>query len=723
MHPTPRLTLRSFTVATAFVLLGGLTAVWASPELGQTTQTPPPQQGQTQQGQRGGQGQAGQGQTGQGQQGQGGRGGQQGQGQQGQNRDTTVQPTGTGTLTGSVVADDSGRPVRRVRVALTGGSLRAGKSATTDDQGHFTFTALLAGQFTLTASKAGYVTAVFGQKKPNRPGTPVQLAEGQKLDGLVMRIPHGGVITGRLLDEVGDPTPGTQVRVMRYDMRSGVKQFQQAGSDQTDDRGMYRIYGLPPGDYIVNAEPRVNLADIAQMVQNVADALGGAAGAGAGAGPGGRGGGGGLNAIVNAIGGAAGQGGRAGGAGGGRGVALLDFLNPAAPGDQPVGYAPVYYPGTTTSVGATTVPVGVGETREGIDFQLQLVPTAKVEGTVSSPDGDTQGIQVTLVNEQEQAMGMNVNSARVGPDGKFSFANIAPGQYTVMARGGGRGGRGGLVGQLAQVGTAAGAAGVAGGRGGRGGQPTEMLWGMTQVGVDGHDMSNVSITLQHGMTVSGHVTLEGTGTATGGAAAQGPPDVTRVRISLQSAETGAGAGAGGMANGPMVGQADSSGNFTITGIAPGKYFIRAQGAPNGFTAKSANAMGRDALDFPLEVKASQDVPGIAVTLSDKSTQLSGTLQDPNGQPTSDYTIIVFPAGRQYWIPQSRRIQSTRPGTSGIYSVRGLPAGDYRIAAVTDVDPGEWFDPAFLEQLFAASTLVSLGEGEKKTQDLRIGGGA
>jgi hypothetical protein len=55
-------------------------------------------------------------------------------------------------------------------------------------------------------------------------------------------------------------------------------------------------------------------------------------------------------------------------------------------------------------------------------------------------------------------------------------------------------------------------------------------------------------------------------------------------------------------------------------------------------------------------------------------------------------------------------------------VTGLPPGEYRIAALVDVAPGEINDPAFLEQIVAASVKVTLAEGERKTQDLRIAGG-
>ena len=71
------------------------------------------------------------------------------------------------------------------------------------------------------------------------------------------------------------------------------------------------------------------------------------------------------------------------------------------------------------------------------------------------------------------------------------------------------------------------------------------------------------------------------------------------------------------------------------------------------------------------------------------------------------------------LPQSRRIQSVRPGTDGRFVFRGIPAGEYRLTAVTDVEPGEWYDPTFLEQLMNASITVSVREGERKVQDIKV----
>ena len=69
----------------------------------------------------------------------------------------------------------------------------------------------------------------------------------------------------------------------------------------------------------------------------------------------------------------------------------------------------------------------------------------------------------------------------------------------------------------------------------------------------------------------------------------------------------------------------------------------------------------------------------------------------------------------------RRVAAQRPDTEGRFTFRTLPPGSYRMAAVTDVEQGEWFNPDFLAQLASGSIPITLAEGEKKTQNIRLGG--
>ncbi|MEO7190443.1 MAG: carboxypeptidase-like regulatory domain-containing protein [Vicinamibacterales bacterium] len=634
-----------------------------------------------------------------------------------------VTAVGTGTISGMVVLD-GGSPARRARVTLNAPELRGGRSAVTDDAGRFTFPALPAGRFTMTASKPGFVDNSYGAKKPGRPGTPIQLADGQKLERAVITLPRGSVLTGIVVDERGEPSAGTPVRALRFVSQTGERTLQSAGQDQTDDRGMYRIYQLQPGDYIVTASPRnVSGGDFAQAIATQVSALvqqaqsnpqtsGLLAGLA---------GGGGQNAIADRV------------------AQLQQQLAQGAP-EQAVAYAPVYYPGTATASAATTVTLGVAEERAGVDFQLQLVPTSKVEGTVTSFDGTLpQGTQVSLISADKATPAGIVGTSvtRVDQTGHFRFAGITPGDYTLQAR------------ATVRDATAANDAQVQG-RGGRGGPGgpgggaiLQVLWASVAVSVAGQDLADLGLSLQPGMSVQGRVEFHGT---------QPPADLTRVRVSL-TPRGSQGFQIGGIA--PV--QADASGHFSVMGVAPGRYVLNASvagagaaasqqaavgrgaGAPaaggrgggagaggglaNGqWRLKSAVVDGRDVLDFPLEIGPGQEVASALLTFTDKSQQLSGTIQDTAGRPTADFAIIVFPSDKRYWLPQSRRILSTRPDTDGKFTFGSLPEGDYRLTAVTDVEPGEWYDPAFLTQLLQASIPVSIVEGDKKVQNIRLAGG-
>jgi hypothetical protein len=646
-------------------------------------------------------------------------------------RDATTTPqqpaTGSAEISGTVTLAGGSAPIRRAQVSLSAQAIRNQRTLVTDDKGHFAFTSLPTGRYSLSASKPGYVTTTYGAKKAGRPGTPIQLADGQKFDRAMILMPKGSVLTGTVVDEANEPTPGTQVRAYRYVMRTGEKSLQQDGSASTDDRGIYRIYGLQPGDYLVSATPRsLNLSDIRQVVMAQVDQLLQQAQAQSAADQQGSGRGG-TQGTVN-------LGARA--AGGGRGQALVDQANQlqqqlAQQEKEPtVGYAPVYYPGTTNAGAAVPIALNVGEERAGVDLQLLQVPTAIVAGLLASADGHVpQGAQIMLrpvvTPGSPTVPGLSDQAGRVLADGTFSFSNVAPGQYTVSARATIRDTDPTLASPPnAPNGRGRGAFGGPGGRGP--GVISSVLWASADVTVNGQNITGLALALAAGMSVSGRVEFRG-------GSVPPPTDLTRVRVTLTSQDPQTQQGLGG---GMGLATVDASGTFTIAGVPPGRYVLRGNapagvsvGGPGGasptattgsWSLKSSTVEGRDSLDFPFTVKPGVDVTGALLSFVDHSQTLKGTLQDATGRPTADYTIIVFAADKTFWTPQSRRIASTRPGTDGSYTF-GLPPGDYRITAVVDVEQGEWFDPDFLAQLMSASIPVSIAEGETKTQDLKLAG--
>ena len=203
-----------------------------------------------------------------------------------------------------------------------------------------------------------------------------------------------------------------------------------------------------------------------------------------------------------------------------------------------------------------------------------------------------------------------------------------------------------------------------------------------------------------------------------------PKDMTGVRITLTNGQWTASSFFFSDPLGVAPVNVPPDGVFTMTGVPPGQYRLTSAPpvAPPGWALRSAMVSGVDVLDAPLNITPGRSIDNVVVTFTDRPTELTGTLQTSDGSPTSDYFVIVFAAERGFWGPSARRSASARPASTGRYVVRNLPPGDYLVAAVTDVEPNEWFDPAFLERLVPAATRITIAESEKKTLDLKITGG-
>lgn len=583
---------------------------------------------------------------------------------QGQGRDQPqrLPIAGKGSLSGIVVSE-TGQPIKNARVSMSGNAVS--RSTNTDASGAFVFDKLPEGRFTLSASRQRYLPGSYGQKRAERSGSAIQLADGQHLKDLTITLFSAAVITGTIYGDDGEPVQNAQVRAMRYTMRTGVRRLQNTGSASTDDRGVYRIYGLNPGDYVISANsgqfdnPNTITTEMAIAIEKAA-----AAGASTN-----------LN-FTNGV------------------LKLPDGSTLEAP--APMTLAPTFYPGTPSPAGAVTITVRGGEERSGIDVTMQRVQTATISGVVISKAGVLpSNINLSMQPADEAAQGVPLPSARVDAEGRFTLRAVPPGQFVIVARG--------TTTVRTEVPIPADSAAR--------NLPTSMQTTTTSTGraivnVDGQNVGGVVVQLDGGQTVSGRVAFEGAF-----------PDMTRVRMtaSLQQVQT-----ATSMAlPAPQPAVVAQDGSFKITGVSPGRYTLRVS-AMQPWTLKSSMVNGRDSLDFPFDV-GEEDVMTAVVTLTNQAitTELSGLITDQQSQPVSDYTIVVFSADQRFWQPSSRRISTVRPGTDGRYSLRGLPAGDYQIAALSDLEPGTQYDPELLKSMLIASTKITLGEGARVTQDLRV----
>ncbi len=282
-------------------------------------------------------------------------------------------PKGTAIIRGQVMAA-TGTPVRRAQVRALSIDGRGGGGVTsTDAEGRFEIKELTAGRYNVMVTKGGFVTAQFGQRRPNEPGTPIELSEAQTADKVNFALTRGGVISGRLVDDGGEPMPGAQVTAMRYAFVSGTRRPMQAqsegGNDRTDDQGGFRLFGLPPGNYFVSAVNR-NMGFIAADLNNT----------------------------------------------------------------EADGFAPTYFPGTPNMSEATWITLKTGQEMSGANFAMIVARLARVRGRALNSRGEpVSSAMMALSPADPSQMSMSSNTM-VGRDGAFQFANVAPGRYNLSVR-------------------------------------------------------------------------------------------------------------------------------------------------------------------------------------------------------------------------------------------------------------------------------------------------
>jgi hypothetical protein len=276
---------------------------------------------------------------------------------------------GTSVLRGYVLAADTGNPLRRAVVRAMSQEGRNSGMTTTDAEGRFEIKELPGGRYTLTASKAGYVMMSYGQRRPEQQGTVLEILEGTTVEKIAFSLPRGGVITGIVLDEFGDPVAGAQVNALRFRYGPQGRRLMPSNGSSTDDRGAFRIYGLTPGDYYVSAV----LRSPGQMM-------------------------------------------------------VMPGSSVSAPAE---GYAPTYYPGTVNAAEASRVTVKAAEEATNISMALVTTRLARISGRAVNSRGApiVQGIVRAQPHDRQSMMMMT--TAMTGVDGSFQMAGVAPGTYNV----------------------------------------------------------------------------------------------------------------------------------------------------------------------------------------------------------------------------------------------------------------------------------------------------
>jgi Carboxypeptidase regulatory-like domain len=225
------------------------------------------------------------------------------------------------SLEGSVVKEPGGEPLKKAIIELIAENQEEGGNytATSDQDGHFKITGIVAGRYRIFVERTGYIEV--DEKRRRHQGTALSFEAGQELKDQTLHMLPAAIILGRVRDEDGDPMSNVDVAILR---RKGSTAFEPVGSAQTNDLGEYRVGGLLAGKYYVLASPMANFQSL---------------------------------------------------------VASPKTDDAAAPNPD-TAYVPTFYPGTSDRAQASSIDLHAGE-ETPVDFSLSRRHTTRIRGTVA----------------------------------------------------------------------------------------------------------------------------------------------------------------------------------------------------------------------------------------------------------------------------------------------------------------------------------------------------
>jgi hypothetical protein len=293
-------------------------------------------------------------------------------------------------------------------------------------------------------------------------------------------------------------------------------------------------------------------------------------------------------------------------------------------------------------------------------------------------------------------------TTRTNADGHFTLNGVTPGDYSLQVQSTGgpfvtSAGGNAFVFSMTER--------VAGG--GPQAPAQEREFGIASVSVAGEDIAGMVVVGTRGAKASGTITFDG------GAKPEG---TNMIRVTAPAVEVD---------SNPMpsfgANTVKEDGAFTLESLIGPRVF-RAANLPKGWFFKRVTFNGEDVTDKGIDFKPGDDVNGIEIELTNRSTTVTGTVTDEKGTPQKDFTVVIFPEDQAKWtLPMNRWMTTSRPDQEGRFKFAALPPGTYHAIAVEYVAQGEWQDPEWLARAAKKATRITLEEGASKTLDLKLSG--
>jgi hypothetical protein len=598
-------------------------------------------------------------------------------------------PPGTASLSGTVTSLSSSQPIPNANVELRRIDCNNFSNppevltAKTDANGKYAFSNLRPGGWCIVATVAGgqYTPAEYMQRGTLGRGATIPVSDGQKVTNINLVMAPTGGISGRVRDADGEYMGHARVQVMEPFYEGGQRRLYILQVAQTDDRGEYRFFWLPPGPYYVAVVPENTRARNVVSVQPPP------------------------------------------GTGGHREDVIAPVIFPRiAPNGEKTEevYVTIYYPSERDPQRALPVEVQPGNTTNGIDIVLASARARSfhVRGVAkNSVTGEpAAGAQLRLAPKEWTAT-VVLPTATVDPKGNFDIAGVVPGSYVLVgnqsipnpaapaqapaAPGAGRQ-------QQPQPAPAAGAAP----------QPPAQITITTHQPIDVNNTSvdGIQINLVQGVGVAGRIAFEGTPPQNG---ARGlnmslvrEPDVV------------------GLPASQLRGMVQQDGTFSIANVGPGEYRVYVNpllapfqwGVPNvpqGLQNLYVKSVRLGSLNLLTDrVRVSQGAsPGDIEVVIGNGGRVEGTVGNDRRDAASNVMVALIPEGAL-----RQRTDLYRTATSdvnGKFRMQGVPGGLYKAYAFEEAPLDIWQSADFMRPLETRGVAVEVRENGQANVDIVV----
>jgi Carboxypeptidase regulatory-like domain len=289
----------------------------------------------------------------------------------------TAKPDDKCSIEGTVVNAASGEPIKRARLTLAPiGQTNAIPYATTSDStGHFLIDQVDAGSFLLTAFRSGYAVQSYSPNGDPKHNAALTLEKGQTLKDIVFKLTPQGVVSGRVLDEDGDPMADVTIECMRIGYEHGRRRLLSQDNTGTNDLGEFRMAGLTEGKYVIKATYNQSLGMFGRVVHE------------------------------------------------------RPLRTPRQGQAAEEGYITTYYPNTTNRNTASLIEVSAGSRIDGINITLMRARTMRIQGRVTGVPTNSRRIGLYLYPLESFVPIDIAVDAQTG----FQIQGVVPGPYILRA--------------------------------------------------------------------------------------------------------------------------------------------------------------------------------------------------------------------------------------------------------------------------------------------------